>query len=97
MGEALQDRLRECVTLEGVWRKHGRIREFVRSDLVPKALHEPIVIGMIEFLVENPIVLVPLLLIIAVFLFAVIKKLLKLLAIATIAGVLYVLLVDYFG
>ena len=54
-------------------------------------------IGMIEFLVENPIVLVPLLLIIAVFLFAVIKKLLKLLAIATIAGVLYVLLVDYFG
>ena len=54
-------------------------------------------IGMIEFLAENPIVLVPLLLIIAVFLFAVIKKLLKLLAIATIAGVLYVLLVDYLG
>ncbi len=54
-------------------------------------------IGMIEFLVENPIVLVPLLLIIAVFLFAVIKKLLKLLAIATIAGVLYILLVDYLG
>ena len=54
-------------------------------------------IGMIEFLVENPIVLVPLLLIIAVFLFAVIKKFLKLLAIATIAGVLYILLVDYFG
>ena len=54
-------------------------------------------IGMIEFLVENPIVLVPLLLIIAVFLFAVIKKFLKLLAIATIAGVLYILLVDYLG
>ena len=54
-------------------------------------------IGTIEFLVENPIVLVPLLLIIAVFLFAVIKKFLKLLAIATIAGVLYILLVDYFG
>ena len=52
---------------------------------------------MIEFLVENPIVLVPLLLIIAVFLFAMIKKFLKLLAIATIAGVLYILLVDYFG
>ena len=30
-------------------------------------------------------------------LFAVIKKLLKLLAIATITGILYVLLVDYFG
>ncbi len=54
-------------------------------------------IGIIDFLVENPILLVPLLLIVAVFLFAVIKKLLKLLAIATIAGVLYVLLVDYFG
>ena len=54
-------------------------------------------IGIIEFLVENPILLIPLLLIVAVVLFAVIKKLLKLLAIATITGVLYVLLVDYFG
>ena len=44
-------------------------------------------IGIIEFLVENPILLIPLLLIVAVVLFAVIKKLLKLLAIATIAGV----------
>tara|TARA_B100001750_G_scaffold9813_1_gene7304 strand:+ start:184 stop:351 length:168 start_codon:yes stop_codon:yes gene_type:complete len=55
------------------------------------------VIGIIEFLVENPILLIPLLLIVAVVLFAVIKKLLKLLAIATIAGALYVLLVDYLG
>ena len=54
-------------------------------------------IGIIEFLVENPILLIPLLLIVAVLLFAVIKKLLKLLAIATIAGALYVLLVDYLG
>ncbi len=54
-------------------------------------------IGIIEFLVENPILLIPLLLIVAVVLFAVIKKLLKLLAIATIAGALYVLLVDYLG
>ncbi len=54
-------------------------------------------IGIIEFLVENPILLIPLLLIVAVILFAVIKKLLKLLAIATIAGALYVLLVDYLG
>ena len=54
-------------------------------------------IGSIEFLVENPILLIPLLLIVAVVLFAVIKKLLKLLAIATIAGALYVLLVDYLG
>ena len=54
-------------------------------------------IGIIEFLVENPILLVALLLIVAVFLFAVIKKLLKLLAIATIAGILYVLLVNYVG
>ena len=54
-------------------------------------------IGIIEFLVEHPILLIPLLLIVAVVLFAVIKKLLKLLAIATIAGALYVLLVDYLG
>ena len=54
-------------------------------------------IGIIEFLVENPILLGALLLIVAVFLFAVIKKLLKLLAIATIAGILYVLLVNYVG
>ena len=54
-------------------------------------------IGIIDFLVENPILLVALLLIVAVFLFAVIKRLLKLLAIATIAGVLYVLLVNYVG
>ena len=54
-------------------------------------------IGIIEFLVEHPILLIPLLLIVAVVLFAVIKKLLKLLAIATNAGILYVLLVDYFG
>ena len=54
-------------------------------------------IGIIDFLVENPILLVALLLIGAVFLFAVIKRLLKLLAIATIAGVLYVLLVNYVG
>jgi hypothetical protein len=55
------------------------------------------VIGIIEFLVGNPILLAALLLIVAVFLFAVIKKLLKLLAIATIAGILYVLLVNYVG
>ena len=54
-------------------------------------------IGIIEFLIEHPILLLPLLLIVAVVLFAVIKKLLKLLAIATIAGALYVLLVDYLG
>ena len=54
-------------------------------------------IGIIDFLVENPILLVALLLIVAVFLFAVIKRLLKLLAIATIAGILYVLLVNYVG
>ena len=54
-------------------------------------------IGIIEFLVENPILLIPLLLIVAVVLFAVIKKLLKLLAIGTLAGALYVLLVAYLG
>ena len=53
--------------------------------------------AMIESLIENPILLIPLLLITGVVLFAVLKRLLKLLAIVVIAGTLYVLLVNYVG
>ena len=53
--------------------------------------------AMIESLIENPTLLIPLLLIIGVVLFAVLKRLLKLLAIVVIAGTLYVLLVNYIG
>ena len=53
--------------------------------------------GIVEFLLANPVLLAPLLLVAAVFLFAVLKKLLKLAAILAIAGGLYVLLLRFFG
>lgn len=53
--------------------------------------------GIVEFLLANPVFLVPLLLLAGAALFAVLKRLLKLAAIVAIAGVLYVLLVEYVG
>ena len=50
-----------------------------------------------DFLLANPIFLVPLLLIVAVGVFAVLKRFFKLLAIMAIAAVLYVLLAEHFG
>ena len=55
------------------------------------------VVGIIQYLLENPIFLAPILLIVAMMVFAVIKRLLKMAAIVAIAGGLYVLLVQYFG
>ncbi|HUF74988.1 MAG TPA: hypothetical protein VMM35_01860 [Longimicrobiales bacterium] len=52
---------------------------------------------IVEYLLANPIFLAPLLLIAAMLVFAVLKRLLKMAAIVVIAGVLYVLLVEYFG
>ena len=53
--------------------------------------------GILEFLLANPVFLAPLLLVAAVFVFAVLKKLLKLAAIVAIAGALYFLLMEYTG
>lgn len=53
--------------------------------------------GVIEFLLANPIFLIPLLLLVAMMVFALIKKLLKMAAVVVIAGALYVALVQYFG
>ncbi len=53
--------------------------------------------GIVEFLLANPLFLIPLLLLAAVMLYALLKKLLKMAAIVVIAGVLYVILVEYFG
>ena len=53
--------------------------------------------GIFEFLVTNPIVLFPALLMLAMLLFALLKRLLKMAAIVAIAGVLYVLLMEYVG
>ncbi len=53
--------------------------------------------GIVEFLLANPLFLIPLLLLVAVMLYALLKKLLKMAAIIVIAGALYVVLVEYFG
>lgn len=53
--------------------------------------------GVIEYLLANPIFLAPVLLLVAMMVFAILKRLLKVAAIVAIAGVLYVVLVDYFG
>jgi len=53
--------------------------------------------GIMEFLLANPLFLIPLLLLAAMMLYALLKKLLKMAAIAVIAGALYMVLVEYFG
>ena len=53
--------------------------------------------GIAEFLLANPIFLIPVLLLVAMMLYALLKKLLKMAVIVAIAGVLYMVLVEYFG
>ena len=53
--------------------------------------------GVVEYLLANPLYLLPILLMVAIMLYAILKKLLKLAAIIAIAGGLYVILVEYFG
>ena len=52
---------------------------------------------VIDYLMANPLFLAPVLLLIAMMVFAVLKKLLKMAAIVAIAGVLYLLMVEYLG
>ncbi len=53
--------------------------------------------GVVEYLLANPIFLLPLLLLAASLVYAILKKLLKMVAIVVIAGALYVVLVEYIG
>ena len=53
--------------------------------------------GIVEYFLANPILLVPILVLAAMLIYAILKKLLKLAAILAIAGVLYVLLAEYLG
>ena len=53
--------------------------------------------GIVEYLLANPIYLAPILLMVAMIVFAVLKKLLKLAVILAIAAGLYLLLVEYLG
>ena len=52
---------------------------------------------VIEYLLANPIFLAPILLLAAMMVFALLKKLLKMAAIAAIAGAMYLLMVEYLG
>lgn len=53
--------------------------------------------GVVEYLMANPILLAPLLLLVAVGIFALLKRLLKVAVIVLIAGGLYILLMNYMG
>ena len=53
--------------------------------------------GVVEYLLANPILLAPLLLIVAVGIYALLKRLLKVAVIVLIAGGLYILLMNYMG
>ena len=53
--------------------------------------------AVIEYLLANPLFLIPILLLVAMMVWAILKKLLKVAAVVVIAGVLYVLLVEYSG
>jgi hypothetical protein len=53
--------------------------------------------GIVDYLLANPIFLIPILLLAAMMVFAVLKRLLKVAAIVVIAGALYLALVEYFG
>lgn len=55
------------------------------------------VVGIIQYLLENPLFLAPILLIVAMMAYALLKRLLKVAAIVAIAGGMYVALVQYFG
>ena len=53
--------------------------------------------GVVEYLLANPILLAPLLLLVAVGIFALLKRLVKVAVIVLIAGGLYILLMNYMG
>lgn len=53
--------------------------------------------GIIEFLLANPLFLIPILVLVAMGVYALLKKLLKLAAIIVIVGVLYLLMMEYLG
>ena len=53
--------------------------------------------GILDTLLATPLLLVPILVIVAMAVLALLKKLLKIAATLAIAGVLYVLLMEYMG
>lgn len=53
--------------------------------------------GVLQFLLANPLLLIPLLVVVAMMVFALLKRLLKLAAVLAIAGALYLFLAEYVG
>lgn len=53
--------------------------------------------GIVEYLLANPLYLAPILGLVAMMVFALLKKLLKMAVIVAIAAGLYLLLVEYLG
>jgi hypothetical protein len=53
--------------------------------------------GIVDYLLANPLFLAPILLLVAMMVYALLKRLLKLAAIVVIAGALYLALVEYLG
>ena len=53
--------------------------------------------GVVEYLMANPILLAPLLLLMSAGIYALLKKLLKVAVIVLIAGLLYLALMNYMG
>ncbi len=53
--------------------------------------------GIVEYLLANPVFLIPILLLAAMMIYAALKRLLKMAAIVAIAGALYLALVEVFG
>jgi hypothetical protein len=56
---------------------------------------EAFVTGILEYLLANPVLLIPILLGVAMIVYSLLKKLLKIAALLAIAGALYVVLVRY--
>ncbi|MEM7417640.1 MAG: hypothetical protein AAF389_19285 [Gemmatimonadota bacterium] len=53
--------------------------------------------GIVDYLLANPIFLIPILLMVAMMLYAILKKLIKMAVIVAIAGALYLALMEYVG
>ncbi len=53
--------------------------------------------SILEFLLANPLFLIPILVLLAMGVYAILKRLLKLAAIIAIAGAMYVVLMEYLG
>ena len=53
--------------------------------------------GLVQYLLANPMYLIPILILVALMVYAILKKLIKIAVIVAIAGAMYVVLVEYFG